>query len=319
MPVGTTRQYSAQLFDRRGNPVTHRPLSWSSSNPIVISIDDAGMATALGLGTSQISATTGQALAALHVQVRALPPVVLTDSAAPVVSNGATVHATVNPNRVTAEYWYEYGTDSTFVIAQNTPMSVLPAGELPVGLTAQLTGLSPLTRYYARALGRNAGGTTAGNFISFVTPASPRPPEPPGYLRVITSPASNVTFSSATISGSVRRGHRAATAWLEWSELPTFEQFTATPAVNVGAGSGEQIVAANLDDLETGATYYVRAAARIPGYPVYYGQTVSFRTLSGCNGNVANQVTVSSVGCARVVGDGITIPAQSRVPARRQE
>jgi hypothetical protein len=282
MPIGTTRQHSAELFDRRGNPVHGRTLTWTSSDPAILDIDAAGMASAMALGTATIGAATGQAQAGLRVRVRALPPVVRTDSAAPVVYNGATVHSTIDPNRVAAEYWYEYGTDSTFVISQTSPIELMPAGLTPVQRVVQLGGLLPLTRYFVRAWSRNAGGTTTGNHISFTTPAASQPPGPPSdFLIVTTKPFTQVTYSSARIAGGVMQGNRTASAWLEWSSSPSFGQFAASPAVTVPIGTAEFVYAYELTGLVAGNTYYVRAAARIPGGQTYYGNVESFTAASG--------------------------------------
>jgi hypothetical protein len=320
MPLGTTRQYSAQLFDRRGNRITGRPLIWTSSDPAILRIDANGLATAQALGTAVVRVTSGSAVAGLSVRVRALPPVVFTDSAAQLLPTSAVLHARVNPNRVGAEAWFEYSTDTLFVNPQITPIMPLAAGQSAAPVSALLTQLQPRTLYYARARATSAGGTTTGNRIEFWTPGVPRPPQTQPLLQVTTGSTSDITFSSATIAGSLAiSGNVIATAWLQWSQDSTLAQATSTPATTFPAGPGQHPLSASLDDLETGGVYYYRAAARNAAGTMFYGSIRNFRTLSGdCSPDPLGGDRSMSL-CSPASGARIKTPARSKDPVRRQE
>src|SRR5690606_30905815 len=69
--LGESRQYTARLFDARGNPiVTSRPLSWISSDTLVIRITQDGTATGVGVGSARISAHSGVANSDVLLQAR---------------------------------------------------------------------------------------------------------------------------------------------------------------------------------------------------------------------------------------------------------
>jgi alpha-tubulin suppressor-like RCC1 family protein/uncharacterized protein YjdB len=57
--VGASRQLSAALTDRAGDPVTGGRLDWRSRNPQVAAVDSTGMVTSLALGTTTIIASVG--------------------------------------------------------------------------------------------------------------------------------------------------------------------------------------------------------------------------------------------------------------------
>ena len=58
--VGKKQQFSATVIDVNDAPVTDRPITWTSSNSQVASIDaNTGLATALARGTTTITATSG--------------------------------------------------------------------------------------------------------------------------------------------------------------------------------------------------------------------------------------------------------------------
>lgn len=57
--TGETRQFVATRVDTYGNPITDRPVAWSSTNPAVATVNaQTGMVTAVAAGTTEIRATT---------------------------------------------------------------------------------------------------------------------------------------------------------------------------------------------------------------------------------------------------------------------
>jgi uncharacterized protein YjdB len=68
--VGQTRQFSALILDRSGNPVSAKTATWSSSNPTIAVVSSTGLMLAKGVGLVSISATadgrTGSAAVAVH-------------------------------------------------------------------------------------------------------------------------------------------------------------------------------------------------------------------------------------------------------------
>lgn len=57
--TGATRQFSATAHDAAGNELHDRTFDWTTSDPDVAEVDDAGLATATGQGTAAIVAAVG--------------------------------------------------------------------------------------------------------------------------------------------------------------------------------------------------------------------------------------------------------------------
>ncbi|HXI19997.1 MAG TPA: Ig-like domain-containing protein, partial [Gemmatimonadales bacterium] len=69
LEVGLTLQLSATVLDVNGNTLTDRPLTWSSSDAAVATVDDAGLVTAVGRGSATISAAVEGKTASVTVRV----------------------------------------------------------------------------------------------------------------------------------------------------------------------------------------------------------------------------------------------------------
>ena len=100
--------------------------------------------------------------------------VVTTSAASSTTSTGATLNGNVTPlNAISTICQCEYSTapnllDATTVTASQSPISTTS----PTNISASITGLSPLTTYYYRALAQNddtAPSKIAGEIVSFTT------------------------------------------------------------------------------------------------------------------------------------------------------
>jgi hypothetical protein len=100
--VGDSLSYTAVAHDGAGRELPGTPIRWGSSAPKVVSIDTAsGLARALALGATQISATAGGAVATAPLDVPAdLVPEFVPDSA--VLAPGDTMTLGVRLRRVSS-------------------------------------------------------------------------------------------------------------------------------------------------------------------------------------------------------------------------
>ncbi|HYT84527.1 MAG TPA: Ig-like domain-containing protein [Gemmatimonadales bacterium] len=57
--LGLTQQFSAVARDANGNPVPGQPFTWTSSAPLIVSVDQSGLARGLAIGSATITAATG--------------------------------------------------------------------------------------------------------------------------------------------------------------------------------------------------------------------------------------------------------------------
>jgi len=100
------------------------------------------------------------------------PPTVVTEAASAVGQTSATLNGLVNPNSATvSECKLEYGTSTSYgSSAMCTPAP--GSGSGPVSVSAAIGGLSERTTYHFRVVATNAGGTSYGSDLTFMTETS---------------------------------------------------------------------------------------------------------------------------------------------------
>jgi hypothetical protein len=59
--VGTSVQFKAELRDSAGNVLVGRRVIWSSDDTLAVQVSDSGVATGVGLGIANITASSGGA------------------------------------------------------------------------------------------------------------------------------------------------------------------------------------------------------------------------------------------------------------------
>ncbi|MBI4420105.1 MAG: Ig-like domain-containing protein, partial [Gemmatimonadetes bacterium] len=96
--VARTTQLSAEMKDDKGQPLqsTKLVLSWSSANPNVATVDTTGLVRLVGIGTSRITASIGQASGS--AEVTGLAGAVNVTPAAATAEAGKTVQLTATVN-----------------------------------------------------------------------------------------------------------------------------------------------------------------------------------------------------------------------------
>lgn len=89
LQVGGATTIVATALDASGNPLTNRPIAWSSSDPTVATVATSGLVTAVATGSATLTAASGGVSATAPVTVSAQAP-------APV----ATVQVTLNASTI---------------------------------------------------------------------------------------------------------------------------------------------------------------------------------------------------------------------------
>ena len=199
------------------------------------------------------------------------PPTATTTAATNITIDSATANGTVNPNGLDTDAWFEWGTDPTLAISDNTTTQSLAAGTTVQAVNAPLTGLTFGTTYYFRMVAQSTSGTEKGAIENFST--SPVPPT------VTTQSASSITASEASLNGTVNPNGVATDAWFEWGTDPSLVTFSETTHQPLGSGTQDNAVSSPLTGLANGTTYYYRVKAQnLAGDST--GSIFSFQTLA---------------------------------------
>jgi hypothetical protein len=68
--LGATRRIGAQVLDQNGQALADEPISWSTDDVQVASVDSTGLITAVGNGTTEVSASSGTLSTRIAVDVQ---------------------------------------------------------------------------------------------------------------------------------------------------------------------------------------------------------------------------------------------------------
>ena len=183
-------------------------------------------------------------------------PAAVTQAATGVTNTTATLQGTGDPNSVPTNGFFVWGTTSSF--GSSTATQALGSGPTPVSIAGGgLTGLACETTYLFQATATSAGGTNAGNTVSFTTSACGFAPTPP---TVVTTAATNVTPTSAILTGTANPHSTTTTGQFEWGLTAGYGTTTALQAIGAGA-SALAIGGGTLPGLTCATLYHFRATA----------------------------------------------------------
>ena len=197
-------------------------------------------------------------------------PSVTSSSATSVTSTTGTLNGTANPNALTTQAWFLYGTSSNLAGATATAQQGIGSGTTAVAVSASLTGLIPGTTYFYQTVASNSVGTTKSSILSFTTGSTKLPV-------TTTGAASSVTISSASASGSVNPNGLDTRFWFELSTSSAMTNSISTTQQDIGSGSSLVAVSATFSGLTANTTYYFQVwASNSAG--TSQGAVVSFRT-----------------------------------------
>src|SRR5262249_19647223 len=101
----------------------------------------------------------------------ATAPAAVTGSVASTTFTSAKLKGTVNPNGLATNWYFEYGTSTSY--GTKTATKSAGAGTRSVSESASITGLKAGTTYHYRLVATSASGTTAGHDRSFTTAGAP--------------------------------------------------------------------------------------------------------------------------------------------------
>jgi hypothetical protein len=181
------------------------------------------------------------------------PPVVTTSPATFIASFSATLDALLDPHGLTTTVHFQYGPTSGYGLT-TAPQS--QSGNTYRNDSATISSLTASTTYHFRVVASNSAGTVHGTDRIFTTLSATGAPV------VSTSPATNLTTSSATLNGSLDPHGLTTTVSFQWGMTTSYGH---TIAMQSQTGNTYRNITANISGLTTHTTYHFRIVATNSG------------------------------------------------------
>jgi hypothetical protein len=140
------------------------------------------------VAASNISGTSRGSVASF---ITGAAPIVATLAATSVSKNTATLNGNVNPNGLSTNAWFEWGTDPALTTYSSTTIQPTGAGFITQSINEVLTDLSAGTTYYGRVVASNSAGVTQGSIVGFL------PHEPGKFAGPILLEANDFRYSDS--------------------------------------------------------------------------------------------------------------------------
>ncbi len=193
-------------------------------------------------------------------------PEIRKEGASDVQSREASVGGWVQPGGIETTYHIEYGPTEAY--GSRTEEASAGSGDVFEGVSVHLENLEPGTVYHFRLVATNAHGTTFGEDSEFETHG--------GKPTVNTLPATNIGYTSASLTGSVYGKNITTNYYFEYGTTTSYGQRTIEreargeerPEVNKGEVGG----------LAPDTTYHYRIVATNRFYGTSYGADQTFST-----------------------------------------
>jgi hypothetical protein len=206
-------------------------------------------------------------------------PEIREENAKVVLSSSSVLGGQIQPGGIATKYWFEYGPTGAY--GTRTEEASAGSGDAFEGVSVQLENLEPGTLYHFRLVATNAHGTTMGDDSEFETHG--------GKPSVDTLPATNIGYTSASLTGSVYGKNVTTNYYFEYGTTTSYGQRTSERKAR-----GEEDAEVNAEEvagLAPGTTYYYRIVAT-NSYGTSYGadETVSTGTEPGVETGAATAV-----------------------------
>ncbi|MES3004576.1 MAG: hypothetical protein V4690_00515 [Patescibacteria group bacterium] len=182
----------------------------------------------------------------------------------------------VTPNRVTTQYWFEYG--KTTSLGNISAFSSAGDGTARVPVSVSLANLESGTTYYFRLNAQNQYGTVNGTILNFKTDG-PAPSTTQSAPSVVTKNATAVTGSTAKLNATVSPNNLSTIYWFEYSTDSLLGALVVktTNQVTLAEMRDPSNVWADVSSLAGNTTYYFRVVAE-NSRGVVRGEKLTFKT-----------------------------------------
>jgi len=281
----TTATSGGEIADDGGATITSSGVCWGiSENP---TISDSKTSENIGTGqfVSNISGLNGGTT--YHVRAYATnvagtaygsnvsfttlgqAPVGVTGSISNVSATGVTLNGTDNPNLLSTNVSFEYGTTTSYgqtAIATQNPVT----GNNVVNVSVEISGLTAGTTYHFRLKTVNSLGTVYGSDMSFTTLG--------GIPTGTTQAATDISGIGATLKGIVNANYLSTAVTFEYGTTTSYGNSVIATQSPV-SGNTDTNVNAILTGLTKGTTYHFRVKG-VNSLGTLNGNDLSFTTLN---------------------------------------
>jgi hypothetical protein len=267
-----------------GYPLT---FSWDSlagsySGPVTLQDAITGTLVNVDMKSTSTATVTNKGITQLMIVASGpiytppVLPIVITDSTANITPTSAVVFgSTFTDDPDSTWIYFQYAKDTLPYDLYTTTGTWIYNDSLPHAFNAELTDLAPYTLYYYRAVASHPNGTVYGEFRQFQTSIS--------NLTVTTNMATDITDSSATLSGTVYRRDTSITAFafFYWGQhtdpslLP--EHRNRTDTIIIAGPTNPVTFTTTIHGLKPGTTYFFYAVAH-DGIGSRIGNELTFST-----------------------------------------
>lgn len=284
---GPTTDYGSSVA---GVPAT---ISGSSDTPISVFLS-------MPAGTTYHYRARGVTSSGVHVfgtdqVITTTPtgaPLATTLAATTIGADFATVNGTVNALCASTTVTFEYGLTMGYGMTATAAQSPVGGGA-NTAVSASLTGLGTNQVYHFRVKAESVNGITYGDDLTFTTGANPP--------TVVTTAASNIDITTATLNGTVNANGQNANVWFEYGMTVGYGSF-ANGVPSVVSGNTSTPVYANITGLSQNTTYHYRCVAQNVGGTTY-GNDMVFNTvcpLPGPAGTISGPASVCEASAGHV-------------------
>jgi hypothetical protein len=208
-----------------------------------------------------------------------------------VAPTAATLTGSVNPQRASTSWRFEYG--PTMSYGSSTPTADVGAGTRSVGVSAPIGGLTPGRRYHYRLVATNRVGTTAGADRSFIAATT-------ATSATLTADQDRVTYGRSVKVRGRLGGSKVSRVRvrLQTTTFPFDRPFadTGTPVLSTSKGDYAFLLPA--------VTTTLQALVVVDGLPSFFSRPVVIRSAAR-----AGITAVTRRADGRVVVRGRVVPA----------